>query len=217
LIIESPLSPLTEYENHLVMLPKKPTLVFCVLFSCVLALPASAQNESTDQSLNGQYQNLVENSESFNEYKVIKKKVLSDFWRVVSDSTSKSRAAQKSSLETIKAKEAQIEELNATIEVKDVELASGEEEKASITVLGASINKSAYAVVSVILPIVLLGLIGLLLVKFKTNAYTTNTAVKNLEQTEAEYEEYKKKALETQMKLKRELQTERNKISEVNR
>jgi hypothetical protein len=179
-----------------------------------------AQENSTevvDQSLDQRFNSLVENSETFNEYKVIKKTTLNEFWKVVSDSVALSEESRKSGLSTIKIKQRQIEDLNLIVANKDKELASGEEEKSNISVLSGDFNKSTYAIVSVIIPLVLLLVIGIVIVKMKSDNSKTVASQKELSSLTAEFETHKKSALEIQMKLKRELQTEWNKLAELSK
>jgi hypothetical protein len=197
------------------MLTNKSTIL-PVLALILISFQSNAQ-DNISQSLSQQYNSLIEDSETFNEYKVIKKTVLNDFWKVVGDSISENRAIKKEAFSNIKTKQAQIDELNQTIETKNQELAEGEEEKTSIAVLGVNTNKSLYAIVSIIIPFVLLVVIGALVVKIRANVITTKTAVSESSKMESEYEDYKKKAMDIQMKLKRELQTERNKLMEISR
>ena len=170
-----------------------------------------------NQTLNQQYNTLIEKSETFNEYKVIKKTVLTDFWKVVNDSLTVSDNNRIETLTTLNSKKAQIDALNNTIQEKDNELATGEQEKSTLMVLGSRTNKSSYAIISVVIPLVLLTVIGFLVVKSKANTSSTKTAKQDLTDLEVEFENYKKRALEVQAKINRELQTERNKLQEMKR
>jgi len=201
------------------MLPKLPTSLLSFLFCALFAHVSLAQQDATsqNQTLNEQYKTLIEKSETFNEYKVIKKNTLTDFWRVVSDSVRAVNKSKREALSTVKTKNAQIEDLNNTILKKDEALAAGEEEKANITVLGAEVSKSLYAVISLVIPLVLLVVIGFLIAKSRVDSVTAKTSRQNKLILEKEYEAYKKRALDIQAKLNRELQTERNKLSELKR
>ncbi len=192
---------------------KHSSFFFFILF---FQVSIAQQNETPkDQTLNQQYNTLIEKSETFNDYKVLKKNKLNAFWKTVSDSVSLADKSKREALATINVKKAQIEELNSVIKTKDEELATGEEEKSNISVAGIQVNKSSYAVISVILPVALLGVIGFLIVRIRMYHQTTSTAQKELKTMENECNDYKKRALDTQIKLNRELQTERNKLLEL--
>ncbi len=189
------------------------SFLFFILF---FQVSVAQQNENIgDQTLNQQYSTLIEKSETFNDYKVIKKNKLKAFWKTVSDSVNQAGKSKREALAAIGVKKAQIEELNDIIKTKDEELATGEEEKSNITVAGIPFNKSSYAVISTILPAALLGVIGFLIVRIRMYHQTTRTAQKELKTMENECNDYKKRALDTQIKLNRELQTERNKLLEL--
>jgi len=201
------------------MLPTHVTSIISFL-CCSLIFSASFAQESADtesQSLNQQYNTLIDKSETFNEYKVIKKTVLTDFWKVVNDSIAVKENTRKATQTTLNAKIAQIEALNNTVQEKDNELATGEEEKSTLVVLGTRTNKSSYAILSVVIPFLLLIAIGFLVVKSKADTSSTKIAKQDLNDLEVEFENYKKKALDLQAKLNRELQTERNKLQEMKR
>jgi ATP-dependent Zn protease len=191
------------------------SMLVCVL-SAHLSLAQDAAI-SQSQTLNEQYNTLVDKSQTYNEYKVIKQHELTDFWKVVGDSVTEVNTAKQEALATIATKQAQIESLNNTILQKEQDLASGEEEKANITVLGAEISKSSYAIISLIIPFILLVIIAFLAVKSKVDGTATKTAKQDFSGLQEEYEAYKKRALDLQTKLNRELQTERNKLSELKR
>ena len=201
------------------MLSKFPATLFSFVCCVLLFHISNAQQDETakNQTLNQQYKTLMEKSETFNDYKVIKINKLTNFWKVITDSIALVDKSKTEALILVEAKKTQIEELNNTIQQKDKELATGEEEKSTITVFGSRTKKSSYAIISIIIPFALLVVIGFLVVKFRVNTQTTKSAKQDLSTLEKEYEEYKKRALDSQTKLNRELQTERNKLVELNK
>ena len=195
------------------------TAIFLSLLTFGVINIAIAQNEekAVQHNLNTQYETLIENSETFNEYKVIKKTKLDEFQKVVKDSLSMINNSKKEAFNKLKTQQAQVKELTAQVSAKDAEKAELQESISSINVLGINMDKTSYVIVSLIIPAVLLIVIVLLIGKMKHNNRTTKEAQQHLASIESEYEEHKKRALETQMKLKRELQTERNKLMETAR
>lgn len=199
------------------MLPKLPIAILSFVF-CLLSFHVSTAQQgenNQNQTLNQQYNSLIENSETFNDYKVIKRNKLTDFWEVVNDSITLVNKSRREANTTIETKKNQIQELNSVIQQKDQELATGQEEKSTLIVLGVKTNKSSYAIISIIIPFVLLIIIGFLAVKSRIDSQTTKSAKQHLSSIEKEYEDYKKRALDNQVKLNRELQTERNKLLEL--
>lgn len=194
------------------------TKAYSVLALTLFIIPASvAQNSEIieNQSLKDQYDHMIEKSETYAEYKVIKTEKLNAFWQTTQDSLKMINDQKNDANTTINSQRYEIENLTTTIAEKDELLQQGESEKANISVLGIVFNKTAYSFISLIIYCGLIVIIGLLYTKLKTNYSVAKTAKQNLSEVEQQYEEHKKVALEKQMKLNRELQTERNKLMEV--
>lgn len=194
------------------------TKAYFVLALTLFIIPASvAQNSEIieNQSLKDQYDHMIEKSETYAEYKVIKTEKLNAFWQTAQDSLKMINDQKNDANTTINSQRYEIEDLTTTIAEKDELLQQGESEKANISVLGIVFNKTAYSFISLIIYCGLIVIIGLLYTKLKTNNSITKTAKQTLYDVEQQYEEHKKVALEKQMKLNRELQTERNKLMEV--
>ena len=193
------------------------TSILCVLF-CTLSfhLSLSQENDSTQQqTLNQQYEEMIRRSETFNDYKVIKQYILSDFWQVVNDSIAQKNRSEQEALSTAQTKQTQLETLKNIIVTKDKELIANQEEKLTITIFGTRVNKSSYVILSIMIVFVLLALIIFLILKTKIGHEIAKIAKKDLSMMEQEYEDYRKRTLNAQIKLKRELQTERNKLTEL--
>ena len=106
-----------------------------------LAIVAQGQEEET---LNGKFQNLVESSETFNQYKVITKTNLDAFWSEVMDSLRQDDkaivdlntevASQKVAIDTLtRSKQSISSELEASLNAND-----------SISFLGIAFSKLGY-------------------------------------------------------------------------
>lgn len=167
-----------------------------------------------NQSLSKQFKLLLEKSETYNDFKVIKQSELLNFENVMIDSLNTLNHSKLEAFSKIKTQEVKIVDLNSSIDEKDSQLAESEGKNSSISILGMQINKNFYAIISVIIPLLLLGVIGTLFFKLQHNNQGTKEAQKQLKSLENEYEDHRKRTLDNQMKLKRELQTERNKLLE---
>ena len=167
------------------------------------------------QTLRQRYSLMKEKSQTFNDYKVIKEYILDGFWKMSLDSL----AGIRSDLDQARHEAGQLQiRLNGTLAaLKQKEDSMQEVEFAGthITVLGISLTKVFF-----------LGLVGILFVglilllaamagrlKMIHGALTEKAGQENL--ITREFEEYKRKALEKQMKLSRALQDERNKMAEM--
>ncbi|MDH5365798.1 MAG: hypothetical protein OEW67_02370 [Cyclobacteriaceae bacterium] len=175
---------------------------------------AQKNDISENQTLSKQFKLLLEKSETYNDYKVIKQSELSNFEKIMIDSLNTLNSSKQEAFTKIKSQEVIIVDLNSSISEKNNQLSSSEEENSSISIIGIQINKVFYAIISVIIPLLLIGVIGFLLFKLQHNNQRTKEAKKQLKSLENEYEDHRKRTLDNQMKLKRELQTERNKLLE---
>lgn len=166
------------------------------------------------QNVQDQFEELKESSETFKDYKVIKIEKLNGFWSGVTDSL----AAQQEEIGTLKT---EINQLNSRISVLDTEVATARESEEAalyngehIAFLGIDFGKTTFTILFVAITVILLIVIAIGFFRLKERATTANKKIVAYDKLHDEYEEYKKNALEKQMKLRRELQTERNKLAE---
>jgi hypothetical protein len=191
-------------------------LLICVfVISGSFAQTAADALNSDNQTLRERYLLMKTKSQNYQDYKVIKENILDGMWKIVQDSvTAKQAAIRKSQAEVNQLQT----ELNKNIEalkakedsMKDIVHAS-----THIQVLGISFDKGFFAgMVGIILLLAGLGIAAVV--------YSMKVLRKNLTEKEelansisAEYEDYKRKAMDKQTKLSRELQNERNKLQEL--
>jgi hypothetical protein len=197
---------------------------YLLLFACLLSAqgllaqtPAPIQPDLQKATLGERYQYLKARSSTYNEHKVIKENMLDGVWKVAMDS--------------INARKAQIRELSSTIARLEAELKSTNEtlakEKASvqdlvfasthISALGINFDKKTFLVIFTVITGTLLVLLVLLSGKVKLMRSTVRENQDKVNATLVELEDFKRKSLDKQTKLSRELQNERNKLTELRR
>lgn len=164
--------------------------------------------------LNDRYQLLKSKSQNYKEYKVIKESVLDSFWKIVRDSVASKEAALAAKDQNILQLKGSLTETQASLKQKEESMAEVVHDSTHIQVLGIPFSKSFF----ITLVAVVIGLLVLLLVFITGRLKLVHSSMK--ERADAfttlsnEFEEYKRKAMEKQTKLSRELQTERNRLSE---
>ncbi len=190
-------------------------MIGMLVVGSVVAQTADDALRRDSQTLRERYLVMKMKSQNYQEYKVIKENLLDSWWKIVTDSLDAKQAAIRNS----KLEAANLQtELNKNIEtlkakedsMKDIVYASSH-----ITVLGINFDKGFFAaMVGVILLVAALVIAGVI--------YSMKVMKKNLSEKEdlartisVEYEEYKRKAMDKQTKLSRELQNERNKLMEL--
>ncbi|HNP19006.1 MAG TPA: hypothetical protein PKL31_11265 [Fulvivirga sp.] len=180
------------------------TLLF-ILLICISAHAVEATG------INDQFKELKESSETFKEYKVIKINVLNDFWKSVMDSikTKESVIAKLQSENSVD--KANIDQLKANLEVRDATIEELQYATSHINVLGVEFGKTFYKILNFTIIGILLVFCGILIISLKERRNIAKTKISAFDKLELKFEDYKRAALDKQMKLRRELQTEINK------
>lgn len=200
-----------KYKNLSILL----ALVLLISFTPTFGQDSSTTEPSADQSLKSQFQEILNRSETYTEYKVIKRTDLSQYSKAVQDSLRTNRVEINTLKNTVNDQKSQISQLSKRITDLENQLAESEELRESLSLLGLNIYKTTYHLIVWLI-------IGVLLI-FGVFAYTsfirsniiTSKSIKEYKALEVEFEDHKKKSYEKQLKIGRELQTERNKIEEL--
>jgi tetrahydromethanopterin S-methyltransferase subunit B len=112
---------------------------------------------------------------------------------------------------TISGHESTITDLNKKLEDTTNTLASVTEEKDSMSFLGIQVSKATYNVILWTMIAALLGLLLLFIYRFRRSNILTQIAKSNLAELETEYEDHRRRALEREQRISRQLQDEINK------
>lgn len=178
-----------------------------------------AQNNTIKTINNGtlkeQYQILLDKSGNYNangnRYKVIKLITLNNFNANITDSldiAAKTIVELKNNLaENATALEALKSKLNET----STQLTTLTNEKDSMTFIGALVSKGTYKAIMWSAVFALLFALVFFIYKFRKSNYITTQAKESLATLENEYEQHRRRALEREQKISRELHDERNK------
>ena len=185
---------------------KNLTLTICLLTTLMFTISA--------QTLNEKYNQLLESTETYEQYKVIPRTDLNAFWSEVMDSVNRQSgiiSGLESQLknEQVKVVEAQNQEQEAQAKL-DESLKFND----SIVFVGINFSKTSYHIM-VWLIIVVLAVLGVIsyLMYLRSNS-VTSSAKRELEALSTEFEEHRHRSREKQVKLKRDLQTAVNKLNE---
>jgi hypothetical protein len=156
-------------------------------------------------------------SQTYNDYKVIKETVLDGVWKITRDSIASRKAALTAANKTITALKEEVNQSKKALQEKEASMQDILFDSTHISVLGIPMGKQAFlGTVGVILAILVL-LLMLVSGRLKLMHSTVKEKADLATAINNEYEEYKRKALDKQTKLSRELQNERNKLSEMRR
>lgn len=195
------------------------TLVIALLTSNLHIAQDQAQQEEDELSLDkgtitNQFDYLYKKSGNYNadgkRYEVVRSINLDKLRQNVLDTIN---AANKNSAElkaTIVGHESTITSLNKKLEETTNSLAAVTDEKDSMSFLGIQVSKGTY---NFILWTVIFGLLLLLLLfiyRFRRSNILTQIAKSNLSELETEYEDHRRRALEREQRISRQLQDEIN-------
>jgi hypothetical protein len=183
-------------------------LIPFLLLSCSLL---AQESSATDNSIKAQFVNVIDKSNSYKEFKVIKKVKLTRLRKNISDSISK-LALEIIYLNTaIENQSVEITTLTSELAKTREDLTVSHGKENGINVFGIKTRKATYNMFmwSVIVSLVM----GLLLFvyKFNNSNLGTREAKIKLVETVAEFDEHRQKKLQEQQQLRRKLQDEINK------
>jgi len=187
------------------------TMIYILLFSFTVSLSFSQENKDTKESIENQFEEIYKKSNSYQAYKIIKKRYYQDLKQNTLDSLERSKKiiSDKDRLlftQKNKLKKDSILLSKTTLELKD----SIKREK-SISFLGILVSKKFYNLLLWGIVIILLMSLSLFIVKFIRNNRTTKKAQRNVIDLEEEFELFRKKSVQREQKLRRQLQDEINK------
>ncbi len=116
---------------------------------------------------------------------------------------------------TISGHETTISSLNKKLEETTNNLSKVTEEKDSMAFLGILVSKATYRVILWTIVIVLLILLFVFIYRFRRSNILTQEAKVALSEVEKEYEDHRRRALEREQKISRQLQDEINKQKKI--
>ena len=182
----------------------------------LLNLSAQQSDPSTeDPSLVGQFQRLEKKSGNYRangiRYEVIRLTDLNRIKQNVFDSINNANQSIKSLSATITNNKSEIESLNARLQETTANLKTVTDEKDSKSFFGAQVGKGTYKLILWGIIIGLLLMLLLFIYKFRNSNVLTSQAKEALADLEKEFEEHRRRALEREQKISRQLQDELNK------
>lgn len=200
---------------------KKLTLILFILFCTTNSQAQKNSSNPTELSqnagtVNDQFEFVIEESNRYRDekgrlYKVVRREWLNSLRTNTLDSIKAIKDQYSQSKNTISTQQTEINALKKDLADTQGNLASTNKEKDSMALFGMQMSKGGY---NILMWSIIAGLLTLLLVfifKFKSSNSVTKAAKKALAETENEFEDHRRTALEREQKVRRELQDEINK------
>lgn len=144
-------------------------------------------------------------------YKTVRVNNLFKFKNNVIDSLKLGRKKLLETQKVVSAQKSEIDALKSELGTTNENLTSVTKEKDSIRFLGIPLSKTGYNTILWSIIAALAALLALFIIRFKRSNAITVIANKGKNEIEAEYEDYRRKSIEREQKLRRELQDELNK------
>ena len=178
----------------------------------LLNYPTKAQDQPT--TLDQQFQELKKKSNDYQDYEVIKKYTLNQFWNMVQDSVNDLKSDINDLQASLNNQEKEVNELTQQMQEQKSALEASQYESARMNFLGMLIRKDVFMTTTGIILGVLLVTLIVIGMKFRMNEKLTKRKKRDFEELSAEFEEYRKIVRQREIKIKRELQTVQNKLEE---
>lgn len=197
------------------------TLTF-VFFSLLFYINVNAQETPTEPeeddklsltegSIDNQFEYVIQRSNNFQEYKVVKRTWLNELKSHTLDSI---KAIQKNLSDTqvvVEAQSNEILELKDKLSTTNTTLTATKDEKDNMSLFGMQMSKTGYNVLMWSIIACLLALLLFFIYKYRDSNAVTKLSKKSLVEIEEEFEEHRRNALEREQKVRRQLQDELNK------
>jgi hypothetical protein len=188
---------------------------FFLLLLTNVALSQEPNPESNSASINGtltnQFDYVIQKSNNFQEYKVVKR----DYLMLLKKNSLDSVGRFKNELISLKRQFSNhasiVAQLKNTLKTSNEELTTLKTAQDNVSLFGSPISKTNYNIVMWGIVIVLFLILIVFLFQLKSAKAIAHEVKNNVEKIEEEFEDYKHKALEKEQKLGRQLQDEINK------
>lgn len=192
--------------------------IFLMIFAGILffnSLAAQERIEVYSNTLQDQMTEVFEKSNSYQDYKVIKKAQLAALRKSVTDSIRVLEQQLLSQKEEMRGQKNKLDSLALSLKNTQEQLTVSEAKEDSISVLGFSTSKSAYNFFMWGIIIVLLLISSFLFYRFSGSHRIIGDARVKIDELEEEMENYRRTSLEREQRLNRRLQDEINKNREI--
>lgn len=206
-------------------------LFFSLALMCSATMVQAQDNKAEkapapSSKLEKQFQNLKSSSNTWQGYEVVNVKTLDAFWKSVQETVAtKDKQLQNFEAEAdaklqevrkdVAAQEQQLLTMQNQMKQREEEIQKSMHDITHLSVLGIDMPKQTYVLLSSGFILALLIALGLMAAQHKSSKSVAVEKRKAYDEVALELAEYKKTARERDIKIKRELQTERNLVEDL--
>ncbi len=176
-----------------------------------LIILSSLSIQAQQLSIDEQFEDVLKKSNNYQDYKVVKKDKIYQLRKSVIDSLTllENNIVTKST--EIESQKAEIDNLTIKLATTKNELTISKGKENGINVLGILTNKSTYTLIVFVTLGILLLIIVVLFIKYKSGFDIIKTTKNKLAETDEEFENFRQRSLEREQQIRRKLQDEINK------
>jgi len=179
-------------------------LTLVLLLSSINSFSQEVSNETN--SLENQFDKIYRISTSYQKYKVISKDLFQKLKLNVIDSLNASKKLVLERERLLKSEREKNEIIKTKLEITQQNLDASTKKEDTILLFGMQIKKGTYNIILWLLIAILISGLLYFMYKFSKSSIITRTAQNNLLGTEQEFDQHRKKAIEREQKLRRQLQ-----------
>lgn len=195
------------------------TRIIKLLLSCTLLLTtfnnAPAQEPTDTLTLEERYADMLKKSGVYQDKKIIRQSNLNLFWAALSDTLETTQLSLKEALVAKMDVDDQLMQSQDSLRIAQSELRSSLGQNSQISFLGISFGQSFYNILVWGLIIVLAIMGAFFFQRFKQGHSQVKDRQEEFDKLQEQYNSLRHKAKDTEMKLKRELQTALNRLETV--
>jgi len=189
-------------------------LLTTLVFATVISL-AQADQDAAPNTLENQFEELKKKSNNYQNYEVVDRVILDKFWDNIEDSLNVQKQEISSLKKNLSSTQKNVKELESQISERDNKITEQSELIDNMSFLGIQIGKGTYVTITWAIIFVLIIVVLVVYFRFKkANKVTTETR-KEFNSLQSEFEAHRQKARENETKIKRDLQTEINRVEEM--
>jgi len=192
------------------------SLVICLLGPVLsLAQPTPDPQDEKKYNLPQRYWMMKSKAETYQEYKVIKEYVLDGVWKAALDSITAQKHLVAQGHQTISKLETDLRDVRLTLSQEREAATQIVYDSAHLSLLGIHFKKNVFIILIAAIFSLLFFVGSGMIAKIKLLQATAKEKTLVTTLVTQEFDEFKKKAMEKQIKIARELQNERNKLADL--
>ena len=171
--------------------------------------------ENKPMLLRERYYLMKTQAETYQDYKVIKEYIIDGVWKIQLDSMNGYKKLASGKQLQIDSLHSELSKVQTAFNAQLASMADVTFSSSHINAFGKDFPKTAFVIMVTLITIFLLFGVALLVIRMNEMEKFVKESKLIVNSVNNEFDEYKHKAVEKQIKLARELQTERNKLSDL--